>query len=65
MRNIVRSKIKKRTNHSIKNIPDFFRGNLEWEKNHVSHLPDKDHALKLDVQTVTRLSQSKPINFMI
>ena len=65
MSNIIRSKTKSEQIIQSRTHKTFYMETLEWEKNHVSPLPDKDHALKLDIQTVTRLSQSKPINSMI
>ena len=63
--NIVRFKIKREQTIQSRTHQTFYVKILKWEKNHVSPLFDKDHVLKLDIQTVARLSQSKYINSMI
>ena len=45
MSNVIRSKTKKEQTNQSRTHHIFFVKTLEWEKNHVSSSPDKDHAL--------------------
>ena len=64
MSNVIRSKTKREQIIKSRTHQTFSVETLEWKKN-TSPLSDKDHALKFDIQIVTKLSQSKPINSII